>query len=372
MNTHPLSWSTLALLTALAGAPAQTAPTRTAIDVSTLGPHVGQQVPDFSLKDQNGKTWTRASIAGPKGAMLVFVRSADWCPYCRTQLIDLQARVNELRDSGYGLAAISYDAPELIAKFSREHGITFPLLSDKGSATITAFGLRNRIPEEALGPGTDDPAIRRDVQQYVSVVSVRPEMVGMAFPGVFMLDANGRVTSRFFEDFYRERSTVSSVMMRLGAGKAVAGTKVSSGQVDVTSYASDVELAPGNRISLAVDIAPHEHMHVYAPGAKDYRVVTLTLEHDPLVRLALPEYPASEIYFFKPLNERVPVYSKMATIRQGLVLEGTAQAQAALRGKDRLTIKGTLDYQACDEGTCFIPVTVSLSWTFTLRALVTP
>jgi len=39
---------------------------------------VGQQVPDFSLKDQNGKVWTRQSILGSKGAMLVFFRSADW------------------------------------------------------------------------------------------------------------------------------------------------------------------------------------------------------------------------------------------------------------------------------------------------------
>ena len=48
------------------------------IDVSKLGPQVGEHVPDFSLKDQNGKMWTLRSIMGPKGAMLVFYRSADW------------------------------------------------------------------------------------------------------------------------------------------------------------------------------------------------------------------------------------------------------------------------------------------------------
>jgi len=48
------------------------------IDVSKLGPQVGERVPDFSLTDQNGKTWTLQSIMGPKGAMLVFFRSADW------------------------------------------------------------------------------------------------------------------------------------------------------------------------------------------------------------------------------------------------------------------------------------------------------
>ena len=53
-------------------------PVRQAIDVSTLGPQVGEQVPDFSLTDQTGRTRDLPSIMGPRGAMVVFVRSADW------------------------------------------------------------------------------------------------------------------------------------------------------------------------------------------------------------------------------------------------------------------------------------------------------
>ena len=48
------------------------------IDVSKLGPQVGERVPDFSLKDQHGKLRTLESVMGPKGAMIVFFRSADW------------------------------------------------------------------------------------------------------------------------------------------------------------------------------------------------------------------------------------------------------------------------------------------------------
>lgn len=52
--------------------------TRTQIDVSKLGPQVGERVPDFKLFDQFGKERTLQSIMGRRGAMLVFVRSADW------------------------------------------------------------------------------------------------------------------------------------------------------------------------------------------------------------------------------------------------------------------------------------------------------
>jgi hypothetical protein len=54
------------------------AQTHTRVDVSKLGPQVGERVPNFSLPDQNGKVWTLESIMGPKGAMIVFYRSADW------------------------------------------------------------------------------------------------------------------------------------------------------------------------------------------------------------------------------------------------------------------------------------------------------
>jgi len=68
----------LVLLAILFAQPAAMAQSRTRIDVSKLGPQVGEHVPDFTLKDQNGKTWTLQSIMGPKGVMIVFYRSADW------------------------------------------------------------------------------------------------------------------------------------------------------------------------------------------------------------------------------------------------------------------------------------------------------
>lgn len=51
---------------------------RTAIDVSALGPQVGESVPDFNLPDQNGESRNLQSIMGPNGIILLFHRSADW------------------------------------------------------------------------------------------------------------------------------------------------------------------------------------------------------------------------------------------------------------------------------------------------------
>lgn len=48
------------------------------VDVTTLGPQVGQKAIAFQLPDQQGRPQTLASVAGPKGTMLVFFRSSDW------------------------------------------------------------------------------------------------------------------------------------------------------------------------------------------------------------------------------------------------------------------------------------------------------
>ena len=279
--------------------------------------------------------------------------------------------MNELREKGLGLAAISYDRPEILAAFAKQRGITFSLLSDAGSATIKRYGILNPVPEWAIGPDKDDPAVKAAVQKYVSVGNARAEMVGIAFPGTFILDRQGHVASRYFEDFYIERNTISSIMLRLRDKAApVAGAKISTGQLDVTTYPSESAIAPGNRFSIAFDVTPHPGIHVYAPGAKNYRVIALNIATQPFVRLLPMKYPASQTYLFKPLNERVPVYQRPFTLVQEVILEGTPQAQASFRGRDSVTLSGTLEYQACDDKICYNPASIPISWTLSLRPLV--
>ena len=126
--------------------------------------------------------------------------------------------MEELRAQGLGAVAISYDSEEVLANFAQRRGITFPLLSDDDSSVITAFGILNTVAAEGVGPNKDDPDVVAAVAKYVSVFGANRMIVGTPFPGTFMLDATGRVTSRFFEEFYRERNTTANVMLRLGAG----------------------------------------------------------------------------------------------------------------------------------------------------------
>lgn len=258
-----------------------------------------------------------------------------------------------------------------MAAFAAEFGISYPLLSDVGSATIREYGILNSVAEWALGPNSDDPAVQADVATYVSVVNPNERMLGIAFPGTFMLDPEGRVTSRYFEEFYRDRNTVSSIVMRIGDGLLpVGGVKLSTGQLELTTYPSDAEIVVGNRFALILEVTPHEDMHVYAPGASEYRVIRLELQDQPYVTVLPMAYPDSKSYYFEPFDEYVPVFEEPFDLIQELVLESSQEAQAALRDSSDITLNGTLEYQACSSTICYPPQRVSLSWTVPLRPLL--
>jgi peroxiredoxin len=286
--------------------------------------------------------------------------------------VELQDRLEDLRAQGLGVAAISYDSQDVLADFSRRRGVTFPLLADDDSAVITDFGILNTVAIEAQGPNGDHPDVVADVAKYVSVFGAGSNIVGTPFPGTFMLDGEGRVTARFFEEFYRERNTTANVMLRLGEGLSpIEAIEGETAHLKFTAYASDPAITVGTRFSVAVEIEPNPGMHLYAPGADElgYRVLGLSLSPLPHTRFEPVAYPASEIYHFEPLDERVPVYQRPFRLVQEIVVEGDPESTARLAEIDALTLTGRLDYQACDDKVCFNPESVPLTWTLAVQPL---
>jgi peroxiredoxin len=78
---------------------------------------------------------------------VVFVRSADWCLYCKMQLAQLQRNLKEIEATGGEIVSISYDSAEAIKRFAGRRKITFPLLCDAGSKTIDAYAMRDKESE---------------------------------------------------------------------------------------------------------------------------------------------------------------------------------------------------------------------------------
>jgi peroxiredoxin len=110
---------------------------------SLKGLQPGAKAPDIHLKDERGRQQSLTTLSGPNGLLLLFFRSADWCPFCKGQLVDLEGSQKSFAAKGINIAAVSYDSTSILADFANRRSITYPLLSDTSSSLIDAFGIRN-------------------------------------------------------------------------------------------------------------------------------------------------------------------------------------------------------------------------------------
>ena len=157
-----------------------------------VGPVVGAQAPAVSVVGPAGAV-SFTDIAGEKGTVVAFFRSADWCPFCKKQLIDLEAAAAPLAKAGWTLAGVSYDSPEVLAGFKADKGLSYELYSDTGSAAIDAFDLRNH--EMQAGSRYD----------------------GIPHPAIIFIGADGEVKAVMREEGYKDRPAVDMVIAMAAA-----------------------------------------------------------------------------------------------------------------------------------------------------------
>jgi peroxiredoxin len=309
------------------------------------GLRAGQKAPDFSATDQFGKTQTLETLRGPKGTVLLFYRSADWCPYCKGQLIQLQAAKDRFEKQGLKIAGISYDNVEILKYFSGRRKIEFPLLSDPDSKIIRMYQVLNT---EAAGPNA-----------------------GMARPGYFYIDPEGMIREKFFEAKYRERLTGNTLLSKLfpELGEEVADP-VQAPHLQLSAGQSDRVAVPGNLVTLTTEVRLPPDVHVYAPGTKGYKTIKLTVDPTPDFEARQASYPAAKILYLAAIQERVPVFEGTFRIRQELKVNSMAEFSGTLPADGKnVTVKGRLEYQACDSKICFLPASVPVEWQFQILPL---
>jgi peroxiredoxin len=306
------------------------------------GLKAGAKAPAIALTDQNGKAQSLQSLSGPNGLLLLFFRSADWCPFCKGELVDLEAAKKAFAARGVKVAAVSYDSAAILADFAQRRSITYPLLSDPKSALIDAFGIRN---PEATGM-----------------------QAGIPYPGFYLISPQGVIQQRFFGSGYINRLTANNIYETLYRQVALpaASHKLSeTPHVEVTLSQSDIAVTLGAVVRIQATLVPGPDTHIYAPGADklDYRVVNLKIDPSNLYKADAVAYPQSEQMSFPSLNQVVPVYTG-ETILSTEVAAQVGKDTFPIFAKDpNFVVKGELEYQACTSAVCFPPVKTPVEWT---------
>ena len=107
---------------------------------------VGAKIPSFELRDFNGKyTKSNKIFNNKKPTLLVF--AAEWCPYCRMELPDVQKFYDENKDNINVLVVFTRRKTNLSStkKYVEESKFTFPVYFDADDSIMKGFKI-NSIP----------------------------------------------------------------------------------------------------------------------------------------------------------------------------------------------------------------------------------
>lgn len=158
------------------------------------GPQAGERFPHtLAAPDQAGKPQTLTTLMGEKGLAVLFVRSADWCPFCKGQLVDANRHLDGFRALGINVVSISVDDVAKIAAFADEQKIGYRMLSDPKGDINLSLGIR-------------------DTQYPVGTAQF-----GVPRPTLYVVDRSGVVRLQYMEPTYRTRPDLDKVIADIAA-----------------------------------------------------------------------------------------------------------------------------------------------------------
>lgn len=256
--------------------------------------------------------------------------------------MQLQRHLAEFEAAGVAVYAISYDAPEILAAFAEEFGITYPLLSDAGSEVIRRYGILNTL-------------VRPDESVY-----------GIPYPGSYLTDEAGVVTEKSFYRQYRVRPATRS-LLKDGFGVPLtpqSGPVAESGApgVRVTAALGEEALVFQQRVPLYVTFALDAGLHIYAPDAGGEMLgASVEVRAPEGIDLGAPAFPEARPFRIEGAEEALPV------------LEGAVEVAVPListrAGEEPVSLEVVVRYQACDDRQCFLPQEQTLTLEVPLQGL---
>lgn len=232
--------------------------------------------------------------------------------------------------------------PEL-AHFAAQYGITYTLLSDEGSKVITDLGLLNRHVIE---------------QQAYLGRPVEPHYTGIPYPGLFVLDEDGIIVAKRFEQMYQPRPAPELILKDIiGADaleRAVAAQTRSDG-VQLVAWLADTTYRPLQHFQLHVTLEIGPDLHVYGTPISDgFTPLQIDVAAVEGLVVGPVELPDPRPFRVDGLSEEFLVHER--------TVSATVPLQAA-RNLGELPLAIDVRYQACTDSVCYPPQSLHLDLT---------
>lgn len=171
------------------------------------GLFINSKAPDFKAKDQSGVDINLKDLR-KKGPIVLFFYRGNWDPYCNKELTRLQDSLHLVIEKGAQLIAVTPEASEGINKTIEKTKAMFSIVHDEEMKIAKGYKVAYEVDERTAGRyksfGTDLLAIN---QQKLKA--------WLPVPAVYVINKEGTVTYRYFNEDYKKRPWVKDILAEL-------------------------------------------------------------------------------------------------------------------------------------------------------------
>jgi peroxiredoxin len=172
------------------------------------GLFIHSKAPDFKAKDLTGETVSLRELR-KKGPVVIIFYRGNWCPYSSKELSHLQDSLQLIKDKGASLVAITPEAQEGIIKTAEKTKAQFPIIYDEDLKIMKGYDVAYKVDGKTVARyknfNIDLPANNNQ----------KPEEIYLPVPAVYIVDKEGNITYRYFEEDYKKQVPVREILKNL-------------------------------------------------------------------------------------------------------------------------------------------------------------
>lgn len=172
------------------------------------GLFINSKAPDFKVIDQNGTEIVLKDLRKKGPVVIVFYRG-NWDPYCNRALTRFQDSLQLITEKGAQVIAITPEASEGISKTIEKTKASFSIIHDDEMKIAKGYKVAYEVDERTASRyksfGNDLLAINHQ----------KLKQPWLPVPAVYIVNKEGTVTYRYFNDDYKKRPSIKEILAEL-------------------------------------------------------------------------------------------------------------------------------------------------------------
>jgi peroxiredoxin len=172
------------------------------------GLFINSKAPDFKGIDQNGNEIILKELRKTGPVILVFYRGY-WSPYCIKYLKRFQDSLEQIKEKGAHLIAVSPEVDSAMMKTLESIKPGFSFISDADTKVMKAYEVKIKVTDKEFG------RLKMSDIDLAKNNGQKPDAVYLPVPAVYIIGKDGEIKYRFFETDYKKRPPVKEILANL-------------------------------------------------------------------------------------------------------------------------------------------------------------